>query len=206
MLIQADTSVATQALILASLLAHLSLTLPALIAHDIGGAIALRASLLHSTPYASLLLLDTNALLPWGDTFYTLVRSDPAPFLRLPLPLFSALLRAVIRSASVSLSTAWEDELARPWESEKGRYAFVRQIAQARDGDVGELEGELGKVGCRVRILWGEEDTWIPGERIERLGGKLGCEVRGVEGAGHLVMVDRGERVAWEVGEWLGGW
>lgn len=82
----------------------------------------------------------------------------------------------------------------------------MRQIAQARDGDVGELEGELGKVGCRVRILWGEEDTWIPGERIERLGGKLGCEVRGVEGAGHLVMVDRGERVAWEVGEWLGGW
>lgn len=84
--------------------------------------------------------------------------------------------------------------------------AFVRQIAQARDGDVEEMMGMYGELKCGVKILRGEGDTWVPGEKIEKLAGMLGgCEVGVVEGAGHLVMVDAPERVAVEVAEWVGG-
>lgn len=202
-----DTSIATQSLILTALFDHLQLSTPLVLAHDIAGAIALRASLIHNLSYESLLLLDTNAVLPWGDKFYTLVRSMPSPFLALPPPIFSAMLRAVIRSATVKpLPREIEDALARPWEGKGGQVAFVRQIAQARDGDVEEMMGMYGELKCGVKILRGEGDTWVPGEKIEKLAGMLGgCEVGVVEGAGHLVMVDAPERVAVEVAEWLGG-
>jgi pimeloyl-ACP methyl ester carboxylesterase len=65
-----DTSVKAQAAMLADLLKHLQLDggdgnpAPAVIAHDIAGAIALRAHLIHRCEFASLLLIDTNAVLP----------------------------------------------------------------------------------------------------------------------------------------------
>lgn len=202
-----DTSIATQSLILTALFDHLQLGTPVVIAHDIAGAIALRASVMLGLSYESLMLLDTNAVLPWGDKFYTLVRSTPSPFLALPPPIFSAMLRAVIRSATVKpLPREIEDALAKPWEGEGGQVAFVRQIAQARDEDVEEMMDMYGELNCGVRILRGEGDTWVPGEKIEKLAGILGwCEIGVVEGAGHLVMMDAPERVAVEVVAWMSG-
>ncbi|KAI7231035.1 hypothetical protein KC330_g6643 [Hortaea werneckii] len=236
-----DTSVKFQAEALAALLfsVHLhpskgihsagqSPSPPAIIAHDIAGAIVLRAHLLHGCDFASMLLMDTNAVLPWGDGFYKLVRSEPQTFVRLPPKIFEAVVRAVVRSACFNpdvLKTGWEDRLTLPWidagsefsgggegremggEGERQR-SFVRQIAQADDRDVAEmLEGDMyEKVRCRVKVLWGENDTWIPKEKIERLVGMLGDKVKEVAfipEAGHLVMLDQPGRVAVEVYDWL---
>ena len=53
-----NVSLAAQAQVLAELLDAWSLEAPAVVAHDIGGAIALRAALLDARPFASLALLD----------------------------------------------------------------------------------------------------------------------------------------------------
>ncbi|RMZ16705.1 hypothetical protein D0860_00829 [Hortaea werneckii] len=236
-----DTSVKFQAEALAALLSSVHLhpskgdadargtaALPAIIAHDIAGAIVLRAHLLHACDFASMLLMDTNAVLPWGDGFYKLVRSEPHTFVQLPPKIFEAVVRAVVQSACFNpgvLKTGWEDKLTAPWvvaglessSGEKGRgtegegesqRSFVRQIAQANDGDVAEmLEGnKYEKVRCRVKVLWGENDTWIPREKIERLIEMLGDKVKEVAfipEAGHLVMLDQPGRVAVEVYDWL---
>jgi pimeloyl-ACP methyl ester carboxylesterase len=50
----------------ADLLTHWKVERPHVIAHDIGGAVALRARLLHDATYASLALVDVVALRPWG--------------------------------------------------------------------------------------------------------------------------------------------
>lgn len=236
-----DTSVKFQAEALAALLSSVPLqpsketanaghspSLPAIIAHDIAGAIVLRAHLLHGCDFASMLLMDTNAVLPWGDGFYKLVRSEPHTFVRLPPKIFEAVVRAVVRSACFNpevLKTGWEDRLTSPWidagsessgdgeggdmgeEGERQRN-FVRQIAQANDGDVAEmLEGNMyEKVRCRMKVLWGENDTWIPKEKIDRLIEMLGDKVKEVAfvpEAGHLVMLDQPGRVAVELYDWL---
>ncbi|KAI7158835.1 hypothetical protein KC349_g4577 [Hortaea werneckii] len=235
-----DTSVKFQAEALAALLSSVHLHPskgmasagqssgpPAIIAHDIAGAIVLRAHLLHGCDFASMLLMDTNAVLPWGDGFYKLVRSEPQTFVRLPPKIFEAVVRAVVQSACFNpdvLKTGWEDRLTLPWidawmgsssggegremGGEGERQSFVRQIAQADDGDVAEmLEGNMyEKVRCRVKILWGENDTWIPKGKIERLVEMLGDKVKEVAfipEAGHLVMLDQPGRVAVEVYDWL---
>ncbi|KAI6909989.1 hypothetical protein D0869_05682 [Hortaea werneckii] len=201
---------------------------PAIIAHDIAGAIVLRAHLLHGCDFASMLLMDTNAVLPWGDGFYKLVRSEPQTFVRLPPKIFEAVGRAVVQSACFDpsvLKTGWEDRLTLPWidagsgssgdgegrgmggEGER-QTSFVRQIAQADDRDVAEMldENMYEKVRCRVKILWGENDTWIPKGKIERLIDMLGDKVKDVAfipEAGHLVMLDQPGRVSVEVYDWL---
>ena len=65
-----DTSVKFQAKALTELLKHVQLDgkeghpAPAVIAHDIAGAIVLRAHLLHGAEFDTMMLVDTNAVLP----------------------------------------------------------------------------------------------------------------------------------------------
>ncbi|KAF9740232.1 hypothetical protein PMIN02_005856 [Paraphaeosphaeria minitans] len=215
-----DTSVRTQASILAALLQHIQLDQnehPAVVAHDIAGTIAIRASLLHGCEYRSLLLLATNAVLPWGDGFYKLARSEAKIFLQLPSNIFEAVVRAVIRSASHApkeFSHVWEDILAEPWVDADSSIAgakqnsFVRQIAQANDADVAEMldQTPYENITCPVKIMWGEQDEWIPREKLERLAGLLKDSFKEfvvVPDAGHLVMIDQPERVAIETFDWL---
>ncbi|TVY43851.1 hypothetical protein LSUB1_G001149 [Lachnellula subtilissima] len=172
-LFQGDTSVKFQAKALAELLKHVQLdgkadhAAPAVIAHDIAGTIVLRAHLLEACEFDTMMLVDANAVLPWGDGFYKLAREEPVSFLRLPPRIFEAVVRAVIQSAVHDpnvLKTGWEDALARPWiggEAGEQQKSFVRQIAQADDGDVAEmLEGGLyGLVRCDVKIVWGSKTS-----------------------------------------------
>ncbi|OBT80923.1 hypothetical protein VF21_00130 [Pseudogymnoascus sp. 05NY08] len=213
-----DTSVKFQATALAALLTYVNLDgkgdnpAPAVIAHDIAGTIVLRAHLLHQCNFASMLLAESNCVLPWGDGFYKLARSEPQTFVKLPPKIHEAVVRAVIQSACHDvrvLEVGWEDALAGPWIGEEERQrSFVRQIAQADDGDVREmLEGGVyGRVRCDMKIVWGEQDQWIPRARIEetiqRLGGKV-KQTAFIPDAGHLVMLDKPERFAIEVFDWL---
>ncbi|KFY18721.1 hypothetical protein V493_08392 [Pseudogymnoascus sp. VKM F-4281 (FW-2241)] len=218
-----DTSVKFQATALAELLRHVKLDgkdsnpAPAIIAHDIAGTIVLRAHLLHDCNFDTMLMAESNCVLPWGDGFYKLARSEPQTFVKLPPKVFEATVRAVIQSACHDvrvLKAGWEDALAQPWIFSDGdevgdrQRSFVRQIAQADDGDVSEmLEKELyARVRCDVKIVWGEQDQWIPRARIEETIGKLGSRVKQtafIPDAGHLVMLDKPERFAIEVLDWL---
>ncbi|KAM3423738.1 hypothetical protein BST61_g1147 [Cercospora zeina] len=234
-LFKGDTSVRFQAEALAALLNYLHIDgkhsnpPPHIIAHDIAGSIVLRAHLLHDCEIRSLLLMDTNCVLPWGDGFYTLVRSQPQVFQNLPPHIFKAMLRATIRSACHDPDKleggGWEDKLLAPWlpissssamsggedsVSSERQASFVRQIAQANDQDVAEMQDDnlYKNVRCPVKLLWGEQDQWIPKEKMEKLaemleeGGKLE-EFVVVPDAGHLLMVDQPERVAIETLTWL---
>ena len=221
-----DTSVKMQAIVLAELLKLLKLdgkhgnAAPAVIAHDIAGAIVLRTHLIHGCDFASLLMMDTNTVLPWGDGFYKLARSEADTFLKLPAGIHEAVVRAVIRSAcfnSARLLSGWEDALALPWtrqhgdtdaEAEEKQRSFVRQIAQANDSDVAEmLDAEMyTNVRCDVKILWGKDDQWIPQHKMDTLATQLGNRMKefvAIPEAGHLIMIDQPERVAAEVLSWL---
>ncbi|KAG4441303.1 hypothetical protein IFR05_003231 [Cadophora sp. M221] len=212
-----DTSVKSQALALAVLLKQVQMESkwghaePAVIAHDIAGTIVLRAHLLHGCEFDTMMLVDANCVLPWGDGFYKLARSESQTFLKLPPSIFEAVVRAVVHSAAHDpkvLQTGWEDAPTQPWLGAEGQRNFVRQIAQANDDDVAEmLDADLyGRVRCDVKVVWGEQDQWIPREKIEdlikRLGGRL-KEMAFIPGAGHLVMLDQPGRFAIEVFDWL---
>jgi pimeloyl-ACP methyl ester carboxylesterase len=187
-----DVSLASQAQVLAELLDAWRLEAPAVVAHDIGGAIALRAALLGARRFGSLALLDPVALSPWGSPFYRLVRDHASVFEALPPRIHAAVAEAYIRGALIrELAPDVLDALVAPWRAPEGQAALYRQIAQGDERHTDEFRPHLGGLDARVLLLWGEEDPWIPVQRATELADLLPrVELRTISGAGHLIQED----------------
>ena len=187
-----DVSLRAQGRILAGLLAEWGLVKPMVIAHDFGGAVALRAHLLHGAEYAALALFVPVALAPWGSPFFRLVQEHSAVFERLPGNLHEALVREYVCSASSpGLAPEVLDELVSPWTGPAGQPAFYRQIAQADQKYTDEIQHRYGDIAIPVTVCWGEDDDWIPPAKGEQLAAAVpGAALHLVPDAGHLVQLD----------------
>ncbi|OYO17929.1 alpha/beta hydrolase [Enemella evansiae] len=191
---------------LAALLEHWGLDRPHLLAHDIGGAVALGAHLLHDREYAELRLWDVVTLDPWGSPFFRLVAEHAAVFAQLPPNLHRALVREYIAGAVYQeLPEPVLAGLTEPWLSEAGRPAFYRQIAQLSPEHTRPLVERLGAVRCPVAIGWGERDPWIPVEQAYRLRDALPGvpELTLLPAAGHLAPLEDPEGVRRALADWL---
>jgi pimeloyl-ACP methyl ester carboxylesterase len=187
-----DLSLAAQGRVLCGLLDAWGLDEPAIVGHDIGGGIVLRATLVHERPFAAIALLDPVALAPWGSPFYRLVRHHADVFAALPAPLHAALAAAYIRSAlTYPVAPDVLDALIDPWRSAAGQAALYRQIAHGDERDTEEFRGRLGTLYPPPLIVWGEADPWIPVERGRELASLIpGARLHTIAGAGHLVQED----------------
>lgn len=187
-----DVSLSAQGRIFTELLRHWGLEEPLVVAHDFGGAVALRAHLLHGARYRALTLVDPVALAPWGSPFFRLVREHAEVFEQLPPALHQALVRAYVGSASgPGLHPAVLDRLVEPWLGDPGQAAFYRQIAQADQRYTDEVQDRYAEIGMPTLICWGQNDTWIPPERGRELAALIpDAQLEPIADAGHLVQED----------------
>ena len=189
---EGDVSLGVQNLLLAELLSYWQLARPDVIAHDFGGATALRAHLLGGCDYQSLTLIDPVALAPWGSPFVVHVRQHQAAFRDMPPYIHRAIVSTYLRDAVArQLSDAELEPYVAPWLGADGQAGFYRQIAQMDQKYTDEIAARLSLVRCPTQILWGEADRWIPPERGRRLQQLIpGARLHTVPGAGHLVQED----------------
>lgn len=188
----------------AHLLRAWGLERPHVIAHDIGGAVALRTRLMHGARYASVCLVSAVVLRPWGSQFSTLVRDNVEVFGQLPPAIHRGALEAYIREASaLGLGRREVEMLVAPWSTPQGQDAFYRQIAQANESYTDDVVARLGQVKEPTHIVWGRRDPWNPVDRAMRLGGLIPhASVRVIEGAGHLIQLDAPAALAAELTRW----
>lgn len=191
--------------LLADLMSEWGLQRPHVIAHDYGGAVALRAHLLHDVDIASLALVDVVALSPWGSDFFRLVRDDASVFTALPPAIHGGMLRAYVEGAShVGLTDVQSRMLLEPWLDPTGQAAFYRQIAQADQEYTDEVEPLYGSIDVPVQVVWGAEDTWIPLDRARRLAEIVpGARLDVIDRAGHLVQLDAPVQLTAILQRWL---
>ena len=192
-----DVSLGVQNEVFGALLDHWGLERPDVVAHDFGGATALRAHLLDGRDYRTLTLIDPVALNPWGSQLVGAARDRADAYAELPAYVHEAVVRAYL--AGAVHRTLDETELRRhldPWLGEVGQPAFYRQIAQMDDRYTAAVQDRLGELRCPVTILWGAQDAWIPVERAHDLAARIpGADLRVVDGAGHLLQEDSPETV-----------
>ena len=202
---EGDVSLAAQGRVLADLLTHWGLAAPDVVAHDYGGAVALRAHLLHGAAYRSLALVDVVALAPWGSDFFRLVAANASVFAALPPSLHEALVREYVAGAAHRpLRPGDLDMLVTPWLGADGQPAFYRQIAQADQCYTDEVEPQYPTLDLPVQVVWGTEDTWIPVDRAHRLADIIpGARLDLVPDAGHLIQLDAPERLTAILQRWL---
>ncbi|MFE1009726.1 alpha/beta fold hydrolase [Streptomyces sp. NPDC058794] len=187
-----DVSLAAQGRVFTELLDHWGLAEPVVVAHDFGGAVALRAHLLHGARYRALALVDPVALAPWGSPFFRLVRDHAEVFEQLPPSLHGALVAEYVGSASSpGLHPAVRERLVGPWLGESGQPAFYRQIAQADQRHTDEIQDRYATIGVPTLVCWGEDDAWIPVAKGRELAAAVpGARLEPIAGAGHLVQED----------------
>lgn len=186
------TSLDVQGEVFAEMLAHWGLELPLVVAHDLGGATTLRAHLLHGCGFDRYLLMNVVAMRPWGSAFFDHVGRHVDAFLGLPPHIHQAVVEAYIKGALVNDLAAGDfEKLVEPWLSEEGRGSFYRQFAQADDSHTAEIEPRFGDIRCPVKIIWGENDPWIPlarGKALHALIPQASFET--LPGVGHLPQLE----------------
>jgi pimeloyl-ACP methyl ester carboxylesterase len=202
-----DVSLAGHGARFGALLDFWELDRPAVIAHDIGGATALRAHLLHQQPVAAFALIDVVALAPWGSPFYRLVREHCAVFEQLPAAIHEGVLRAYVGTAQPRpIDRPIEDALIAPWLGEGGQSGFYRQIAQGDQRHTDEVEPLYGQITAPTLVIWGEADPWIPVARGVELSHRIpGARLERLPRAGHLVQEDEPDELVRLLGEHLDG-
>jgi pimeloyl-ACP methyl ester carboxylesterase len=192
-----DVSLGVQNAVAAGLFAHWGLTAPDVLAHDFGGATALRAHLLDGLDYRTLTLIDPVALAPWGSPLVGHVREHEAAFAEMPAYMHDAILPAYLRSAMHRKAT--DETLApymAPWQGAENQRAFYRQIAQMDQRYTDEIAPRLGAMRCPVRVLWGEDDAWLPIAQGRDLAGRMpGAVFHAVPQCGHLMQEDAPEAI-----------
>jgi pimeloyl-ACP methyl ester carboxylesterase len=192
-----DVSLAGHGARLPELLRHWGVERPAIVAHDIGGAIALRAHLLHGLAIRALALVNVVAVGDWGSPFYRLVGEHCSVFEQLPGAIHAGVLRAYLATAQTQpLPTATQEALMAPWLGAAGQSGFYRQIAQGDQRHTAEIEALYREIAVPTTVIWGESDPWIPIERGIELA-QLIPDARFVRipGAGHLVQEDTPEQL-----------
>jgi pimeloyl-ACP methyl ester carboxylesterase len=192
-----DVSLGIQNTLLAELLSHWRLDRPDVIAHDFGGATALRAHLLDGCEFRSLTLIDPVAIAPWGSPFVRHVRTHGDAFAGLPAYIHEAVVIAYIRgSIRREIPVSELAPYVTPWLGESGQSAFYRQIAQMDQRYTDEVEPRYAQLRCPTQILWGENDEWIPLERGQRLATLIpSARFQAVPNAGHLMQEDAPEAI-----------
>ncbi len=192
-----DVSLGVQNHVLAALFEEWRLDRPHVLAHDFGGATALRGYFLNDLQYSSLTIFDAVALAPWGSPLVQHVRQHEEAFSGMPDYMHLALLHAYLQTAAHQRLS--EDALniyAAPWIGDIGQPAFYRQIAQMDQVYTDEVQNLYRLLDCPVRVLWGEEDQWIPIEKGNELAALIaGTPCKSIANSGHLLQEDCPEAI-----------
>lgn len=191
------TSLDVQGEIFVEMMALWGVSRPYVVAHDFGGATTLRAHLLHGCDFEKYLLMNVVAMRPWGSDFFAHVGRHVEAFQSLPPHIHRAIVEAYIKGALVNELPAGDLEaLVAPWLTVDGAPSFYRQFAQADERYTAEVEPRFGQVRCPTKIVWGEEDPWIPLDRGKALHGLMPeAEFTTIPGAGHLPQLEKTEAV-----------
>jgi pimeloyl-ACP methyl ester carboxylesterase len=187
-----DVSVAAQAAMVAGLLERWGLERPALVGHDIGASVVLRAHLVEGQPVGKLVLADAAVLLPWNTSTTLHMRENLDAYRTMPAHVYEAVVAAHLRTA-VARPLAPQNLAAylRPWQGPQGQAAYFRKIEQWRDEDLAVLEPLLGSVCVPTLILWGADDAWLSPTLADRLADAIPDARRAIiPRAGHFVMED----------------
>jgi pimeloyl-ACP methyl ester carboxylesterase len=192
-----DVSLGVQNAVAAALFAHWGLDAPDVVAHDFGGATALRGHLLDGLEYRTLTLIDAVALAPWGSPLARHARLHEAAFAEMPAYMHEAILPVYLQSAMHR--TATPETLApymAPWQGPENQCAFYRQIAQMDERYTEEIVPRLGTIRCPVQVLWGEDDGWLPLAQGRALAARIpGAAFHPVPDCGHLMQEDAPEAI-----------
>lgn len=157
-----DVSISAQARTLARLVDYLGLDRPAIVGHDIGGAIVLGAALLEGAAFSAVTLLDAVVTKPWITDNTRHQKRWLEAYVTAPRPTFERLARGHLATAfHTPPPPAVLDRYMEPWHGPEGQAAWYRKIDQFDEAISDEIVPRLAGIDVPVQVVWGESDAWL---------------------------------------------
>lgn len=201
-----DRSIARQAEFVDAWMEKIGLQSAHVIAHDIGGGVALRLSTLFSARVKKLVLLNTVSYDSWPIEAM-LQFGHPETRRKTSADAAARMLKQALKGG---FTHGPEDELLdgliQPYTTEVGKLSLIRNAAALNTNLTMELTHLLPKVSVPTLILWGEDDQF----QLVKFGARLADDIPGarlvrIKDARHFVMFDKPDEVQTQVLAFVGG-
>ncbi len=191
---------------LAELVRIWDLDSPALVGHDIGGAVVLRTHLLEETAVRQIALIDAVVLRPWITPTTRHMQAHLEVYRTMPTHIFREVAAAHLRTATYRLMNPGVFAgYFEQWEGEGGHHLWIRNIQGFDERDTADFEEMLDRVTVPTRIIWGAHDAWLDpavGSEIQRR--MPAAELVLIPGAGHFSPEDEPTLVGQALAGFLG--
>ncbi len=193
-----EVSIRVHGEVLAELVQGWGLDAPTLVGHDIGGAAVLRAHLLEGTPARKIVLVDAVVLRPWITATTRHLKAHLDVYRSMPTHIFREVAAAHLRTATEqpmepAVFAAYFDQ----WEGERGQQLWLRNVDGFDEQDTADFEPLLSRMRTPTRVVWGEQDRWLPVDVSVAIQSRLPEADRVVvPAAGHFSPEDQPTRVA----------
>ena len=184
-----DRSIRAQEDALQELIDDLGLGVVSLVAHDIGGGVALRYAAHHPDRVETLVLTNAVSYDSWPVQFVTdmglpgTAEMDPDEF---EGQLDASFVRGLYGDDP---DPEWVEGMKGPWLREDGRRALSRAAVATNTNHTTEIDYDV--IDSRTFCIWGADDVMQPVEYGERLADDLDGEVVRLDEAYHWVVEDR---------------
>lgn len=186
-----------QAEVLIELVGAWELDRPAVVGHDIGGGVVVRAQVLHGVDVGRIALIDAAVMAPWitPRSRDLLRRIDEVR--QLPVEQFAQLVLNHLGTATVRplAHQVWQ-QLFGQWDGPVGQARYLDNLDSFDEQDTEDFAPLVGSVTVPVLLVWGDSDQWLPLEKGEHLASLLPkSELIVVPDAGHFAMEDQPQLV-----------
>ncbi|QCW02835.1 alpha/beta fold hydrolase [Natrinema pallidum] len=184
-----DRSIRAQETALEALLDDLGIEEVALVAHDIGGGVALRFAAHNPDRVAQLVLSNAVCYDSWPVEFVsTLGLPSTADLERAALE--ERLDAAFVDGTYGEADPAFVDGMKAPWLTDAGHVSLVRNAVSTNTNHTTEID--YGAITAETLLLWGEDDVMQPYDYAERLATDItDATLEPLSDAYHWVPADR---------------
>jgi pimeloyl-ACP methyl ester carboxylesterase len=192
-----DRSIARQAEMVDAWMQALGIARAQIIAHDIGGGVALRLATLFPARVERLCVMNTVCYDSWPIELM-LQLGHPEANRKLSASAAMTMLRHALKMGfATSPDDALLEALLAPYSTEVGKLSLIRNAAALNTNLTTEITHLLPSIAVPTLVLWGEDDKFQVVKYAERLARDIpGAQLVRIANARHFVMWDRPGEVA----------
>lgn len=200
-----DRSIARQAEMIDAWMGQVGIEQADIVAHDIGGGVALRLATLFPKRVRRLCLMNVVCYDSWPVELM-LQLGHPSAYRKASASTVVAGLKAALKQGfATSPPDEVRDGLLAPYTTEVGKLSLVRNAAALNTNLTTEITPLLPRVRAHTLILWGEDDQFQRVEYGERLAWDIpDARLVRIPDARHFVMWDQPDQVRDQLAGFLG--
>lgn len=199
-----DRSIARQAEMLDAWMEEVGIERADVVAHDIGGGVALRLATLFPQRVRRLCLMNSVCYDSWPVEAMLQLGHPSVRHTVSAAKLVTGLKQALKAGFATSLADEIMDGLLAPYTTEVGKLSLIRNAAALDTNHTTEITALLPGIRAPTLVLWGADDPFQPIGFGERLAWDVpGARFVPIREGGHFVMLDQPGDVVREVSEFL---